>query len=223
MIEDPRVVDETTARVEVLSDEDVIRAGQVGDVLTFRVFRFSLGARSCALSGALFGLETGGGLAALVAQAASFPGGSHQDRGVQGLAPGRSQSQPPGVCRPSRARVFKPRPVRHCPQRFCMRNRWSAGGLVVEDVAGFDGVEAVEADEAEGVTVGHLVVAVADFPVEHASGREIVDVSVLQSCRRGFLPFGLNVFRSAASLEPTWSSVMAVLQCFRQGVTLSRL
>lgn len=105
---------------------------------------------------------------------------------------------PRGVCRPSRARVFKPRPVRHCPQRFCMSNRWSAGGLVVEDVAGFDGVEAVEADVAEGVTVGHLVVAVADFPVEHASGREIVDVSVLQHCRRGLPPVTFFVTHSAA-------------------------
>lgn len=69
------------------------------------------------------------------------------------------------------------------------------GGFVVENVVGFDGVEAVEADVAEGVVVGHLVIAIADFPIQHACGWEVVDVAVLH-CRVGrFVPVvpGLQV------------------------------
>ncbi len=62
----------------------------------------------------------------------------------------------------------------------------TAGGLILQGVTWFDGVEAVEANMAEGVVVGHLVVPVTDLPIQNTRGRQVVDVTVLH-CRVGRL------------------------------------
>ena len=69
--------------------------------------------------------------------------------------------------------------------------RWArieAARLVRKSVFGVDGVESIEGDVVEAVTVGEVVVPLAQLVLQRPAGRLIVDVPVLHRRARRLVP-----------------------------------